>query len=345
MFKEYKDYSWKILPVLLKSEGVASNCSKTASLVAEYLTKEDAPYKFTNKGGVIVTLRGKNSTKSRLFTAHIDTLGGMVKSISQNGRINLVPIGGASAISIEGEYVTIETSSGKRFRGTALHNNPSAHVNKDISTEKRTYDNISIRIDEVVKNDTDVKRLGINIGDYIFFDPRVEVSNSGFIKSRHLDDKAGAAVLLGAVKYFKKKSGLAYDTIFYFSVGEEVGNGTVSKIPENCFEIIAVDMGALGRNQASDEFSVSICAKDSTGPFDYDLRKRITATADKYKIPYRVDIYPHYGSDAAAALRTGVDAKHMLFGPGIDASHSYERVHRDSVDATLELIIRFASEP
>ena len=171
----------------------------------------------------------------------------------------------------------------------------------------------------------------------------MEVLKSGFIKSRHLDDKAGAAALLGALKYFKENGGLAYNTLFYFSVGEEVGNGTVSKIPENTFEIIAVDMGALGKNQAGDEFSVSICAKDLKGPYDYDLRKRITAAAEKYNIPYKVDIYPYYGSDAEEALRTGVDAKHMLFGPGIDASHSYERVHRDSIDATLELIIRFAT--
>ena len=268
----------------------------------------------------------------------------MVKSIAGSGRINLVPIGGADAFSIDGEYVTIENSDGKRFRGTVLHNDPSAHVNKDIHTDARTYKNVSVRLDEKVSDKKDVEALGISVGDYCFFDPRVEVTKSGFIKSRHLDDKAGVAAIFAALDYLKNKDIekiLPYNTWFYISVAEEVGNGLVSGLPQNCFEVIAVDMGALGDGQESDEFTVSICAKDSSGPFDYDLRKKIVNLAKKNEIAYKIDIYPYYGSDAAAALRTGIDAKHMLFGPGIDASHSYERVHRDSMDATVELVIRY----
>lgn len=340
--KEARDYCWKILPEILNTEGVASNCDKGIDLLEKYLKELKISGERTNKGGLIVKRTGKNSDKVRLLTAHMDTLGGMVKSIGSNGRVFLVPIGGASAFSVEGEYVTIETMEGKRYRGTVLHNDPSGHVNKNLSSEERTYKNVSVRLDERVISAEDVKKLGIEVGDYCFFDPRVEISESGFIKSRHLDDKAGVAALLGAIEYLVRKDEKPeYDTWFYFSVAEEVGNGAVSMIPANCFELVAVDMGALGDGQTSDEYTVSICAKDSSGPFNYELRKKIVNLAKEHKIPFKVDIYPFYGSDAAAALRTGVDAKHMLFGPGIDASHSYERVHRDSIDGTVDLIIKY----
>lgn len=340
--KKAQEYAWKILPELLNTESIAGNCGKIVDLMEEKLKKLNIRYERTNKGGLLINIKGKNSKKTRMFTAHADTLGGMVKKIGAGGRIFIVPIGGIQPFSIEGEYVTVETVSKKRYRGTVIHNNPSAHVNKTLSTEARSFDNVTIRLDEKVKTAEDVKKLGISVGDYCYFDPRVEVTKSGFIKSRHLDDKAGVASLLAAAAHFAgTKTVPEYDTLFYISVAEEVGNGTVSRIPENTFEIIAVDMGALGEGQESDEYTVSVCAKDSSGPFDYEVRKKIVDLAIKHKIPYKIDIYPMYGSDAAAALRTGVDAKHMLFGPGVDASHSFERVHRDSLDATTELVIRY----
>lgn len=343
--KKAKDYAWKILPELLNTESLSGNCGKIVELMEKKLKELQVKTEKTNKGGLLINIKGKNSKKVRMFTAHADTLGGMVKKIGGDGRVYITAVGGVYPYSVEGEYVTVETVNGKRYRGTMVHNDPSAHVNKNLAKDERSFDNVSVRLDEKVKNAADVKKLGIAVGDYVFFDPRVEVTKSGFIKSRHLDDKAGVAALFGAVEYIvRTKVVPAYDTLFYISVAEEVGNGTVSKIPANTFEIIAVDMGALGNGQESDEFTVSICAKDSTGPFDYELRKKVVALADKHNIPYKVDIYPMYGSDAAAALRTGVDAKAILFGPGVDASHSYERVHRDSMDATTELVIRYISE-
>lgn len=346
MYKEHQDYCLKILPEILKSEGVAGNCSHTIELLEKYLAdlglSEYASK--TNKGALIVKLPGRDKSKTRVLSAHADTLGAMVKSISGSGRVNLVPVGGADAFSIDGEYVTIVTAENKRIRGTVLHNNPSAHVNKDVHTDARTYKNISVRLDEKVSSKDEVEKLGISVGDFCFFDPRVEITESGFIKSRHLDDKAGVAAMYAALNYLKDKNieeTLPYNTWFYFSIGEEVGNGLVSGLPKDCFEVVAIDMGALGDGQESDEFTVSICAKDSSGPFDYQLRTKIVNIAKENKIPYKVDIYPYYGSDAAAALRTGIDARHMLFGPGIDASHSYERVHRDSMDATVSLIIKY----
>lgn len=343
--KQFKDYAWNILPEILNTESVAGNCEKGITLLEGYLKKLGVESQRTNKGGLIVKVVGKNSDKSRVLSAHMDTLGSMVKEVLGSGRLKLTPIGGVDPFSIEGEYVTVETVAGKRYRGTVVHNNPSAHVNRDIHTDKRTFDNTTVRLDEKVSSADDVTKLGIGVGDYCYFDPRVEVTESGFLKSRHLDDKAGVAALLAAIKYLKENNETPeYDTYFYISVAEEVGNGLQSQIPANCFELIAVDMGALGDGQESDEFTVSLCAKDSSGPFNYELRKKITDICEKNKIPYKVDIYPYYGSDAAAALRTGVDAKHMLFGPGIAASHSYERVHKDSMDATVELVIRYILE-
>ncbi|HAQ61971.1 TPA: hypothetical protein DCR49_08250 [Candidatus Delongbacteria bacterium] len=343
--KKAKEYAWKILPELLNTEGISGNCAKIAALMEKKLKDLKVKSEKTNKGGIIIKLKGKDNSKVRLLTAHADTLGGMVKKIGGDGRVFIVAVGGVYPYSIEGEYVTVETVKGQRYRGTVVHNNPSAHVNATISKEERNFENISIRLDEKVKNADDVKKLGISVGDYCYFDPRVEVTKSGFIKSRHLDDKAGVAALFGSIEYLlRTKEVPAYETWFYISVAEEVGNGTISKLPQNCFEIVAVDMGALGNGQTSDEYTVSICAKDSSGPFDYELRKKIVALAEKNKIPYKVDIYPMYGSDAAAALRTGIDAKHMLFGPGVDASHSFERIHKDSLDATTNLTIKYILE-
>lgn len=343
--KKAQEYAWKILPELLNTEGISGNCAKISGLMEKMLISLKAKYEITNKGGIIIKLKGKDNSKVRLLTAHADTLGGMVKKIGGDGRVFIVPVGGVSPFSVEGEYVTVETVAGKRYRGTLVHNNPSAHVNASLSKEERSFENVSIRLDEKVKKADDVKKLGIGVGDYCYFDPRVEVTKSGFIKSRHLDDKAGVAALFAAVEYLARTKGVpAYETWLYISVAEEVGNGTVSKLPQNCFEIVAVDMGALGNGQTSDEYTVSICAKDSSGPFDYELRKKIVRIAEKNKIPYKVDIYPMYGSDAAAALRTGIDAKHMLFGPGVDASHSFERLHKDSLNATTELTVQYILE-
>lgn len=344
MIQKAKKYCWDVLPLLLKSEGMAGYCDKTRIFLEDRFKKMGVKTHLTNKGGLIVKIKGKNNDKIRLLTAHMDTLGCMVKSVDSSGRIYLTAVGGVSPLSIEGEYVTIETSDGKRFRGTVLFNNPSAHVNKDAADGARTYQNISVRLDEKIHSDKDVKKLGIETGDFCFIDPRVEVTESGFVKSRHLDDKAGVAAIMGAINYIsEEKMVLPYETWFYISAAEEVGHGATSQIPTNCFELVAIDMGALGDGLAGDEYSVSICVKDSSGPFDYELRKKIVNLAEDNKIPYKLDVYPYYGSDAAAALKTGVDAKHMLFGPGIDASHSYERVHKDALDATVDLIISYVS--
>lgn len=296
----------------------------------------------TTKGGVLVTIPGKDDDKHRMLTAHLDTLGAMVKEIKADGRLKLTKIGGYDLHSIEGENCLIHTSTGKDYTGTILMHQTSVHVYEDAAKAERSESNIEVRIDEKVGSEEDTRNLGIEVGDFISFDPRTLVTDTGFIKSRHLDDKVSAAILLDIlekIKYGEIKP--AHTSHFYFSNNEEVGYGANSSIPEKVVDYLAVDMGALGDGQSSDEYTVSICAKDSSGPYNYDLRNQIVQIAKDKSIDYRVDIYPFYGSDASAALRAGADIRHALLGAGIESSHSYERTHVSSVDNTQRLVEAF----
>ncbi|MED1419625.1 M42 family metallopeptidase [Bacillus smithii] len=300
----------------------------------------------TRKGGLLVTVPGKDSSKHRFVTAHVDTLGAMVKEIKKDGRLKLTMIGGFRWNSVEGEYCCIHTDSGSVYTGTILMHQQSVHVYKEAGEAKRNDENIEVRIDEEVKSANDVQSLGIQVGDFVSFDPRVEMTASGFIKSRHLDDKAGAAILIQTLKRIQKEERiLPYTTHFLFSNNEEIGYGGNSNIPEETVEYLAVDMGAIGHGQSSDEYSVSICAKDSSGPYHYGLRKHLVQLAKEHQIQYKVDIYPFYGSDASAAMRAGRDLVHGLIGPGIDSSHAFERTHQKAIENTEKLLYVYLYSP
>lgn len=295
---------------------------------------------FTNqKGGLLVTIPGQSQENQRFVTAHIDTLGAMVKEIKSDGRLRLTKIGGSQWPHVEGEYCQIFTRDGRSYTGTILMHQTSVHVYKDGAQAERNQDNMEVRLDERVASLDDVLGLGIGVGDFVAFDPRVEVLPSGFIKSRHLDDKASAGVLLYLLQEIQEhKLTLPFTTHFLFSNYEEVGFGGNSNIAPEVREYLAVDMGAIGDGQTTDEFTVSICAMDSSGPYNYQLRQHLVDLAEKHGIGYRVDLYPYYGSDASAALRAGHDIIHGLIGPGIDASHAFERTHVDAVVNTAKLV-------
>jgi putative aminopeptidase FrvX len=266
----------------------------------------------------------------------------MVKSLEKDGTVRLTQVGGYALATVEGEYCTIETASGAKLRGTVLFEKPSAHVSKDVETARRELDNMVVRLDVEAADNTALAALGVGVGDYIHFDPRFELTDSGFVKSRHLDDKAGVACMLSAVRSIAEAGTKPRRTChFYFSTSEEVGLGASAGIPEGTGQLLAVDMGAVGKGQASDEYSVAICAKDSTGPFDFRLRRHLEELCQANAIPYKVDIYPFYGSDAAVAVRAGHDVVTGLIGPGINASHNLERTHRKSLAATVSLILAF----
>ncbi|MGU7900618.1 M42 family metallopeptidase [Streptococcus suis] len=294
----------------------------------------------TAKGGVLVTVPGENDQEHRMLTAHLDTLGAMVRAVKPDGRLKMDLVGGFGYPSIEGENCLIHCSkNGKTFTGTILMHQTSVHVYRDASTAERNQTNMEIRLDEKVTSADQTRALGIEVGDFISFDPRTIVTETGFIKSRHLDDKVSAAILLHLLKVYKEEGvTLPYTTHFYFSNNEEIGYGANSSIPAQVVEYLAVDMGAMGDDQQTDEYTVSICVKDGSGPYHYELRQHLVALAERDGIPYKLDIYPYYGSDASAAMRAGADVKHALLGAGIESSHSYERTHLDSVVATERMV-------
>lgn len=329
----------QLIKKLVKIPSPSGNTEKVISFVESYLKDFQVKMKRNHKGGLIVTIPGKNDSQHRMLTAHVDTLGAIVKDIKSNGRLMIDLIGGFNYNSIEGEYCQIETSNGQVYTGTILMHQTSVHVYKEAGKLERNQKNMEVRIDERVHNAQDVRELGIEVGDFISFDPRVEITTSGFIKSRHLDDKASVALLLDLIKKISLESiELPYTTHFLISNNEEIGYGGNSNIPIETIEYLAVDMGAIGDGQATDEYTVSICAKDSSGPYHYGLRKKLVELAKKHNIENKVDIYPYYGSDASAAIRSGHDLVHGLIGPGIDASHAFERTHTTSLEHTAKLL-------
>ncbi|HHX12391.1 MAG TPA: M42 family metallopeptidase [Clostridiales bacterium] len=291
----------------------------------------------SRKGGLIISAPG-NSERTIGLSAHVDTLGAMVRSISSEGMIKFTLVGGYTMNSIEGSYCKIHTRDGKTYTGTILSNSPSVHSFDDAKTLERTDRNMEIRLDEIVKNKKDVEKLGINSGDYISFDPNFQYTEKGFIKSRHLDDKASVGVLLGLLKEMSEKNQKPNNKIkIVISNYEEVGFGA-SWLPEDIEEFLAVDMGVIGDDLNGSEYTVSICAKDSSGPYDYELTNQLINLAKENKIDYVVDIFPHYGSDVSAALAGGNNIRGALIGQGVHASHGMERTHKRGLENTFKLV-------
>ncbi|MBN2090669.1 M42 family metallopeptidase, partial [candidate division KSB1 bacterium] len=291
----------------------------------------------TNKGALLVST---TENPELLITAHVDTLGGMVKYIKDDGTLEITQIGGWPPNSFEGEYVTILTQSDKTIRGTFLINNPAAHVNNKVAEIEREMENMHIRIDTISCSKIETQQAGIHIGDFIFFDPRFEYTETGFIKSRFLDDKACAGILYDILmnhydEIKTKKVGIL------FSVFEEVGHGANAGIPVSVKEMLVTDMGVVGDGVEGTETAVSICAKDNMGPYNYEMRQKLTSLAQKNKLPFVVDVFPYYSSDGSQALRAGLDLRIALIGPGISGSHGVERTHQNGIDATKNLILKY----
>ncbi len=296
----------------------------------------------TRKGALLATWKGQKDDAPRLVTAHVDTLGAMVKAIKPNGRLRLTRIGGFAWNTIEGEGCTVFTNAGDTVRGAILFEKASGHVHGSALAEtKRAPENMEVRLDARTTSAEETRALGIEVGDFVAFDPRVEMVN-GFVRSRHLDDKACVANIVAAIQALAQ-AGLqpVQTTCFLFSNYEEVGHGAAGGLPSDITEILTVDMAAVGEGQTSDEFHASICVKDGGGPYHHGLSQRLRQLADAYDIPYKVDIYTYYGSDGEAAWRAGHDAAVALIGPGVDASHNYERTHTEALLATTRWILAY----
>lgn len=291
------------------------------------------------KGGIIIDFGGKDCQDGILLEAHADTLGAMVAEVKSDGRLRMLPLGGMNANNAEAENCRIVTKFDGIFEGTVQLIDASVHVNGEYDETTRKWSKMEVVLDEVVKTKDDVLKLGIQVGDVVCFEPRTRITSKGYIKSRFLDDKLSVGILLGYGKYLKDEKITPDRRVYgHVTVYEEVGHGGCGSVPQGVTEAISIDMGCIGQGLTCDERTVSICAKDSGGPYSYDVVKGLIEAAKKVGANYAVDLYPHYGSDVEATLRAGYDIKHGLIGPGVYASHGYERSHKDGVENTFKLL-------
>lgn len=341
--KKYVEYMVEETKKILAIDSPSGYTAEVADYVMKAYQKLGYEPKLTTKGGVLVALGGKDKKNAVMLEAHIDTLGAMVAQIKSDGRLRVTPIGGRNANNAEAENCRIHTRFGKKvYEGTLQLANASIHVNGDYNDKKRTFDETEIVLDEKVHSREDVEALGIMTGDIVCFDPRTTVTESGYIKSRFLDDKLSVGILLGYARYLKEENVTPERMIYqHITVFEEVGHGGAASIPEGVTEVISVDMGCVGDGLACEETQVSICAKDSHGPYHYDVVTGLIAAAKREELDFAVDVYPHYGSDADVALTAGYDVRHGLIGAGVYASHGYERSHVDGVKNTFKLLCAY----
>lgn len=341
--KKYVEYMVEETKKILAIDSPSGYTADVADYVMKAYQKLGYEPKLTTKGGVLVALGGKDKKNAVMLEAHIDTLGAMVAQIKSDGRLRVTPVGGMNANNAEAENCRIHTRFGKKvYEGTLQLANASIHVNGDYNDKKRTFDETEIVLDEKVHSREDVEALGIMTGDIVCFDPRTTVTESGYIKSRFLDDKLSVGILLGYARYLKEENVTPERMIYqHITVFEEVGHGGAASIPEGVTEVISVDMGCVGDGLACEETQVSICAKDSHGPYHYDVVTGLIAAAKREELDFAVDVYPHYGSDADVALTAGYDVRHGLIGAGVYASHGYERSHVDGVKNTFKLLCAY----
>lgn len=316
--------------------------------VMMYIDKisNESGYKISRnkKGNRIIEIEGIDNSYCIGIPVHVDTLGAMVRSVNSDGTLKITTIGGNMFSTLDGEYCKIHTRSGKIYTGTMLSTSPAAHVYPDAKTKERTEENMMVRIDEKVKGKDDVHNLDINPGDFISIEPKFTVTPSGFVKSRYLDNKAGTACALSLMEMFNRlEIKPKHKVKIIVSSYEEVGHGCAN-IPLDIDELVGIDMGCIGLDLSCSEMDVSICAKDSSGPYDYDITGKLIELAKKYNLNFAVDIYPMYGSDVSASLKGGNDIRGGLIGPGVHASHGMERTHIEGIENTIKLMFAYLTE-
>ena len=342
MYGKYAEFAVEEAVEILSIDSPTGYTERAAEFVKNEFEKIGCPAFITEKGGVAVDLGGKDSSNALLLEAHLDTLGGMVAEIKSNGRLRITPLGGLNGFNTEGENCRVITRKNGVYEGTFLLKNPSIHVNGEFSKTDRSFSNMEVVLDEDVKTADDVRALGIMNGDIVAFDTRTVVTKSGYIKSRFLDDKLSVGAILGFARLLKDEGIIPERRIYlHITVYEEVGHGAAAVPFDGITEVLSVDMGCIGDGLDCTERKVSICAKDSGGPYSYEMTTRLIEAAEKTGADYAVDIYPHYGSDAEATLRAGHDFRHGLIGPGVYSSHGYERSHIDGVENTIRILKGF----
>ena len=334
--QKYVDYAVEQTMKLLAIDSPSGYTEQAAEACLNEFRALGCKVWLTGKGGVVAELGGENEQDALWVEAHIDTLGGMVSEIKSNGRLRISPLGGLRPENTEAENCRVVTKFNGVYEGTLQLDNASVHVNGSYGDTVRKFTCMEVVLDEDVKSADDTKKLGISAGDIVCFDPRSRVTEKGYIKSRFLDDKLSVGILLGLAKYLHDEGVTPKRKVYaHVTVYEEVGHGGAASVPPGVTEAISVDMGCVGEGLSCTEKQVSICAKDSGGPYSYDVVKKLIAAAKKEEADYAVDVYPHYGSDVEATLQAGYDIRHGLIGAGVYASHGYERSHKDGVKNAL----------
>lgn len=340
--EKYMEYILDVTSRLLAVDSPSGYTEDAAKFVENEFRALGYRPEITQKGGVLVSLGGIDTENGILLEAHLDTLGAMVAEVKSNGRLKLTNIGGLNANNVEAENCRIMTRFDGVYEGTFQLNNASLHVNGDYNKTERSFSVMELVLDEPVKTREEVEKLGISVGDFVCFDPRTRITERGYIKSRFLDDKLSVGILLGFAKYLQEENICQERAVYaHITVYEEVGHGGCASVPQGVTEAISVDMGCVGEGLQCTEHQVSICAKDSGGPYDYRVVTGLVEAARETGADYAVDVYPHYGSDVEATLHAGYDIRHGLIGPGVYASHGYERSHRDGVENTWKVLIGY----
>ena len=346
MYEAYMPYVTEVLRGILAKDSPSGFTRQAADYTIEQFRALGYAPILTRKGGVFCEIGGAENSAdgALLLSAHIDTLGAMVRQIKANGRLLLRNIGGLDANNTETETVRVYTRDGRIYTGTLQLANASTHVNGSATGTVRTFGNVEVVLDEDVKSAEDTKALGIEVGCYECVDPKTVITDTGYIKSRFLDDKLSAATLLGIAKWIHDENiELPRKVYMHFTVYEEIGHGSAGVMPADVTEILGVDMGCVGDDLACTEKDVSICAADSAGPYDYDINCRLIALAKENELSYAVDVYPYYSSDCSAAVRV-YDVRQALIGAGVYASHGYERSHLDGVKNTFALLCAYLQD-
>jgi len=329
---------------LLEFHSPSGFCFDIMNYIEEQVTPFGYAFETTVKGCGIITIPGKSNEQTIGLSAHVDTLGAMVRSITSDGTLKFTLVGGPIVPTLDSEFCHVRTRDGRLYTGTFLSEAPAIHVHPKSKSLERTPENMEVRLDEVVSSKEDVENLGICAGDYIFIDPRTIVTESGYLKSRFIDDKGSVACLLALLKFMKEQDIVPnYTTKLVITTYEEVGHGA-SYIPDDITELLAVDMGCIGLDLNCTEHDVSICAKDSGGPYDYHMVSKLVELSKEAELSYAVDIYPMYGSDVGAALRGGHNIKGALIGPGVYASHGVERTHYEGLENTIKLLYLYLTK-
>ncbi len=340
------EYLTDVLGRLLAMPSPTGYTDEIVRLVSKELGRLGIPYSVTRRGAILAMYKGQKDEGARAVVAHLDTLGATVKMIKDNGRLEMVPIGTWSARAAETSRCTVFTDTGS-FRGTILPLKASGHTfGKEVDTQPVGWRHVEVRVDADGNDRAGTEALGINIGDHVAIDPGTEMLDNGYIVSRHLDDKAGCAAMLAAMKAMvDAKIVTPVDIHFIFTIAEEVGSGASAVLLEHVVSMVSIDNGATAPGQNSAETGVTIGMADQVGPFDYHLTRKLIRLCEAGDIPFQRDVFRHYRSDSASALEGGADVRTALITFGIDASHSYERIHVHALKSVAELVCAYASSP